>query len=362
MANYHHPAYLPPKLDYGEFTKELARAQYAVGLLQGSQGHIRNAMHLIGPLVAKEAAVSSKIEGTQSTSSDVYIYDAGGRPKYSDTPVVSNYRTSMLDAIHTLQKGHKLTSHVIKGLHGTLLRGVRHKGPLGAFREKPVWIAEREGDPIEKALYIPPEHVHVGSYVNNLLKYIENETGELNLVKAGVAHYQFEAVHPFEDGNGRIGRLLIPLILFYKGELSLPVVYSSGYFEARPQEYRGALRVVDRTGKYEQWLKFFFNAITEQANETIDLINRIKKLHEDLKNKYEASKSPYISRVIDFLFDKPVLSVPIVQSNLNIKVRLTATRIIDQLVKDEIIEVVRGQKGPGGTKLYAFRELLKIIR
>src|SRR5260221_2890133 len=114
---YHHPEYLPVKLDYGVFAKELATAQYSIGLLQGSQGKLKNAMHLIGPLVAKEAAVSSKIEGTQSTSSDVYIFDAGGRPAYSDTPVVSNYRSAMIDAIKSIKDGQKLSAHLIRSLH-----------------------------------------------------------------------------------------------------------------------------------------------------------------------------------------------------------------------------------------------------
>src|SRR5271154_37118 len=99
-VKHHHPANLPARLDYGVFAKELAEAQYAIGLLQGSQGRLQNVMHLIGPLVAKEAAVSSKIEGTQSTSSDIYLFDAGGQPAHTDTPVVSNYRAAMLDAIH----------------------------------------------------------------------------------------------------------------------------------------------------------------------------------------------------------------------------------------------------------------------
>jgi len=358
---HHHPDMLPPNLDYGIFAKELAEAQYSIGLLQGSQGRIQNAMHLIGPLVAREAAVSSKIEGTQSTSSDIYIYDAGGQPTYLDTPVVSNYRTAMLDAIHSLKSGNNLTAHLIKSLHGTLLKDVRHKGTIGSFREGDVWIAERDGDPIEKALYIPPENVHVNSYVENILKYIEQIDGDITLVKAGVVHYQFEGVHPFDDGNGRIGRLLIPLILFYKGELSLPIVYSSGYFEARPNEYREALRIVDQTGKYEEWLKFFFRAITEQSKETMSLIERIQALHNETQARYENSKSPYMSRFINYLFDSPVFSLPAMQKKLSLA-RMTAVRLMTQLQDDKIIEEVDGLKGPAGSKLYSFDRLLYIIR
>ncbi len=358
---HHLPEYLPPKLDYGKFAKELATAQYAIGLLQGSQGGVKNAMHLIGPLVAREAAVSSKIEGTQSTSSDIYIYDAGGKPTFSDTPVVSNYRIAMLDAIHGIKVGGQLTSQLIKSLHGTLLKGVRHKGALGAFRSDKVWIAERATDPIEKALYVPPEHIHIPAYMDNILKYIEDDEGDMPLVKAGVIHYQFEAVHPFEDGNGRIGRLLIPLVLHYKGDLSLPIVYSSGYFEARPDEYREALRKVDSSGEYEGWLRFFFSAITEQAKETLHLIESIKTLHKEIQSKYETSKSPYMSRFIDFMFDSPIFTIPKLQEKLGLKARLTAVRFVEQLQKDGIVEEILDQKGNAGAKLYAFYKLLGII-
>lgn len=360
---HHHPKYLPAALDYGKFAKELAEAQYALGLLQGSLGRLQNPMHLIGPLVAKEAAVSSKIEGTQSNSSDIYLYDAGGRPAYQDTPVVSNYRTSMMAAIQAIKDGQPLSIGLIKSLHEILLRDVRHKGLLGDFRNDKVWIAEKKNDPIEVALYVPPEHVHVRSYMENILKYVEaSGDTDVNIVKAGMAHYQFEAVHPFEDGNGRIGRLLIPLILYYKNELSLPVVYSSGYFEARPDEYRDALRKVDRTGEYELWIKFFLRAITAQAKETLGLVEAIHSLNTNLKKKYESSKSPYIVRVIDFLFDKPVFSIPVLikDENVNLQSRLTAVRLVELLEKDDVIEVT-DEKGPGGAKLYAFKPLLDLL-
>ena len=361
-VTHNHPLRLPVELDYGVFAKELAKAQYMVGLLQGSQGRLQNAMHLIGPLVAREAAVSSKIEGTQSTSSDIYIFDAGGFPAHGDTPVVSNYRSAMFEAISRLNLGQKLTSSLIKSLHGTLLQGVRHKGTIGVFRSEPVWIGEREGDPIEKALYLPPEHFHVDSYIENLVGYIESDDFDMTLVKAGVVHYQFEAVHPFVDGNGRIGRLLIPIILFYKGELSLPIVYSSGYFEARPSEYRQALRTVDKTGKYEEWLKFFFSAISDQAKETLKLVDLIQNLHDETKKKYETSKSPYMSRLVDFLFIYPIFTLPIVQEKLKLKNRLTVNRLIIQLVKDKTISELENQRATFGAKLYAFDKLLRIIK
>lgn len=359
-VKHHMPQYFPVTLDYGQFARELAEAQYAIGLLQGSQKILRNSMHLIGPLVAKEAEVSSKIEGTQSTSTDVFLYAAGGKATHEDTPVVSNYRTAMFEAIDAISGRHKITKGLIKSLHKTLLTGVRYKGKLGDFRDCDVWIAEKEGDPIEKALYVPPQPVHVTSYIDNIIDYIDTKDSDINLVKAGVVHYQFEAVHPFEDGNGRIGRLLIPLILFYKGELSLPIVYSSGYFEARPNEYRNALREVDKTGKYEPWLKFFFKAIAEQARETLKLVDEIRILNEKLKKLYETSKSPYMLRLIDLLFETPVVSAPYVNKKLGIPSRMTTSRLIERLVEDAILTEV-DQKGSGGTSLYIFTDLIKII-
>lgn len=358
---YHMPEYLPVDLDYGLFARELAEAQYAIGLLQGSQKTLQNSTHLIGPLVAKEAEVSSKIEGTQSTSRDVFVYAAGGKATHEDTPVVSNYRTAMFDAIDAITSRHRITKSLIKALHKTLLEGVRYKGKLGDFRDCDVWIAEKEGDPIEKALYIPPNHVHVTGYIDNLIEYIDSKvSNDITLVKAGIIHYQFEAVHPFEDGNGRIGRLLIPLVLFYKGELSLPIVYSSGYFEARPDEYRSALRAVDETGKLEPWLKFFFKAISEQAQETLRLIEEIRSLNETLKKRYETSKSPYMLRLVDLLFESAVVSQPYINKKLGIPSRMTSSRLIEQLVADKVLREV-DQKGQGGASLYIFTDLIKII-
>lgn len=360
-VKHHKPKFLPPKLDYGKFAKELASAQYAIGLLQGSQKTLHNASHLIGPLVAKEAEVSSKIEGTQSTSKDIYLFDAGGKPRHVDTPVVSNYRLAMSNAVIGVKQRKRITKTLIKQLHSTLLTGVRNKGRLGEFRNDDVWIAEKEGDPINKALYVPPEHMHIDPYIENILEYIEKDKDDLNLVKAGVIHYQFEAVHPFEDGNGRIGRLLIPLILFYNGELSLPIIYSSGYFEARPNQYRQALRDVDTTGEFEPWLKFFLVAIAEQAKDTLKLIDSIQALNIELRKKYEATKSPYMHRLIDFLFEQPVISPAAVRRGLNIPNRMTALRLVDSLCDDGVLTKLEGEKGPGGTELYLFTDLLDLI-
>lgn len=359
-VHHHHPKYLPIKLDYRVFARELGEAQYAIGRLEGAQSKLKNASHLISPLIAREAEVSSKIEGTQSSTSDIYLYSAGGKPEHKDTPVVSNYRHAMSMAIQNIQHGQKLSEHLIKTAHGILLKDVMHKGLIGAYRSGDVWIAEKENDPIEKALYVPPEKIHVPSYMENILEYMEHDN-ELLLLKTALIHYQFEAVHPFEDGNGRIGRLLIPLILYYKKELSLPIIYISGYFEANSDAYRHHLRQVDKTGRYEDWVKFYLTAVKSQSNETLRLVEAIHHLNLELKMKYETSKSPYLGRLIDYLFESPVFTIPQAMKALSLSGRLTVTRLIDQLVKDGVLEEVVGQRGAGGTKLFAYFELLALI-
>ncbi len=145
----------------------------------------------------------------------------------------------------------------------------------------------------------------VESHIDNLLDYIENGV-EDPLTRAALAHYQFEAIHPFEDGNGRVGRLLIPLILFENKRMSLPILYMSGYFDAHRDEYRAALRHADMTQQYELWLKFFFRSVSAQAEETLALITRINTLYEETEGKVEGSKSPYLHNFLAYMFEHPV--------------------------------------------------------
>ena len=159
-TQHHKPDFLKTsksELNYSQFAEEYEQAIYSLGLLEGSQKNLQNPDLLISPLSAKEAAVSSKIEGTVSTVSDVFLYEAGGKPDELDTIQVVNYRRAMQYAIDELKAGRKITSHLIESLHATLFKGVGHKGNFGKYRENTVWVAEKRTDPIEKAIYIPPE-------------------------------------------------------------------------------------------------------------------------------------------------------------------------------------------------------------
>lgn len=357
----HHPEKLLNlglSLDYNKFAKELADAQYSLGLLQGLQKKLQNSSLLISPLTAKEAAVSSSIEGTQSTVSDVFLYEAGGQPRHSDAMQVANYRMAMNFAIDELKKGRQISLHLIKTLHQILLKNVRHKGKLGDFRMKPVWIAEKMGDPIEKAIYIPPEYHFVIDYIENLLSYIENGK-ENTLIKAGIAHYQFEAVHPFEDGNGRIGRLLIPLVIYYKRKLDLPILYLSGYFDAHRDEYLNALHQVDETGNYEIWLAFFFKSVAEQLKETQKLVENIYSLHDNILEKFGTGKSPYLLPFVEALFKVPIFTIPQIKNSVKASSNITLKRLIKFFQEKNLIVELSIRRNR--FKIFKFKPLLDLL-
>lgn len=360
--NYGKPIYIGKNtlpLDFNIFGEYLSEAKYSLGLLEGSQRKLQNPNLLISPLVAKEATVSSKIEGTQSTVSDVYLYDAGGKPKHSDTVQVNNYRKAVMHAVLELEKGRPLSLGLIKELHKILLEGVRYKGKLGEFRKCQVWIAEKEGDPIEEALYVPPEPQLINDYMDDFIYFIENDKNSA-IIKAGIAHYQFEAVHPFEDGNGRLGRLLIPLILLYEKKISTPILYLSGYFESHRDEYMNSLRTTDNTGDYEKWLSFFTKSVSEQLKDTQNLIDDLYELYNRIKEEFSKSKSPFINSFLDFVFEKPMFTVSMAKKGTGIKSNPTAVSLIREFQrKGFIVELpVRHSKG---AKVYAFNPLIKLL-
>ena len=327
--------------------------------MEGSQKKLHNSELLISPLTAKEAAVSSKIEGTISTVSDVFLHEAVGITRHPDVAEVANYRTAMQFAIKELKNKQILSKHLIRSMHEILLRDTRHKGALGAFRKGNVWIGKKISDPIEKAIYVPPEAHFVDEYIDDLLEYLKNGK-ESVLVKAGVAHYQFEAVHPFEDGNGRIGRLMIPLVLHHNNRLSKPILYISGYMEANRDEYIEILHSVDESGKMELWLKFFFKSVAAQLRETQELVSGIYTLYDSIKFRFDTSKSPYLVSFLDFIFKCPVFTVPMILEDTKISSNLTAKRLIKIFIEQKYL--VEMPERFHRAKVYRFKPLLDLLK
>jgi len=345
------PQNLPVKLDLTNLIKELREAAFELGRLDGHKD-LPNPSLLIAPLTTKEATVSSKIEGTRSTVADVFLYESEKESKYSDTIEVANYKAATLWAMRVL-KDRKLNLSFIQELHSMLLTGARGEAKKGKFREEQVFIG-KEGTTIEQATYIPPEPIFIRDCMENLENYILNDNEDA-LIKAAIIHYQFEAIHPFSDGNGRIGRLIIPLYFYQIGLLYQPILYLSGYFERNRDQYIDILHKVDETKKYEEWVKFFLISVKEQAKETQLIIDKIRMLFTKTQEKTDIVKSPYIAKVLNFIFKKPVFNTK--ELSLEIKAnRITALRLIKRLIGLGILEVVPKKKG-----IYIFRDLIKIL-
>jgi len=353
MKSYHPPK-LPIKLNFAYFAKELGEASFELGKLDGRQRDLPNASLLISPLSAKEATVSSKIEGTKSTVSDVFLYESGEVAKYPDTVEVFNYRMATLWATKNL-KNRKFNLAFIKELHSNLLKNTRGEQKRGEFRKEQVFIGTK-GATIEQASYIPPEPFLVLDYMENLEKYILSNQ-ENYLIKAAIIHYQFEAIHPFFDGNGRIGRLIIPLLLYQKDLLYQPILYLSGYFNKHRDRYIDTLHLVDINKNYDEWVKFFLISVKEQAKETQSLIQRMWDLFQVVNQKTEVIKSPYIAKTINFIFKKPIFTAKELNSELKAD-RATVSRLTKRLIQLQVISSLFPKRKKA---LFLFRDLFKLL-
>jgi Fic family protein len=357
---YGDPPTLPVSLSPAYYYRQLESASYALGKLQIAHGKLANSDHLIKPLLTREASVSSKIEGTITDSKDVYVLDATGKPPKKDTPVVANYREALKLATQLNKNGgSKLTDHTIRQLHSVLLKDTDHKGELGKYRNVAAWIGENENTPIEQALYVTPHHTQLSARMENLLAYV-NTADESPLVKVAIFHYMFEAIHPFEDGNGRIGRMLIPSLLHNLGLLTQPVLYTSQYFEKNKDLYRENLRIVDKSGDLTSWIIFFLESLVRQSEISVALVDRMLALNTELHNTYAGEQSPNIRRIVDYIFENPVFVLKDVFTSLRIT-RLTAQVLVDKLIGDGVIEKYEGITGKHGATVYLYTPLLNLI-
>lgn len=249
------PPNLPPEIDYTSLIKEIGRAHNALGGLNGSLVNIPNPDLLTTPLLTKEAVLSSRIEGTQATLEDVFKYEAEEEiseegEKEKDIREIINYRRAMRTAIEEL-KNRPIGENLIKKLHYDLLNSVRGTNKdRGNLRRMQVYIG-LPGASIEDAIYVPPPITELAPLLSNWEKYTNSEQEKDPLVQIGVVHYQFEAIHPFMDGNGRIGRLLIPLFLYQRKFLSYPLLYISEFFEDNRKDYYNLLNCVSEKGDWE---------------------------------------------------------------------------------------------------------------
>ena len=318
---------------------------------------------LLTPLSRREAVLSSKIEGTEATLEEVLTYEAEPRPestpKHSDIQEILNYHRAMSFAQNKLEK-RPISLNLVKDLHHVLMDSVRgHNRGRGELRTVQNWIGP-PGCTIEEAIYIPPPFDKLPETLDNFEKYIHCDERD-PLVQIALIHAQFELIHPFVDGNGRVGRILIPLFLFEKELISRPAFYLSAFLEANRDEYYGLLQMISSSGDLDDWIIFFLKAIAEQAIADTNRARQISSLYEEMKQEIaRITRSQFAVQALDTMFAWPVFGTPQFAERSGIP-KMSASRMLNQLDLAKVIKVLRRGLGRRPT-IYSFPRLLDIVR
>lgn len=352
----------PPELDSvwdKDFALQLAATQGAISGLSQAVPLLLNPELLKQPLLDKEAESSSKLEGTQASAEDVYKSALVTIPeKTNDVLETRNYRRALESGVELI-KTTSLNQSVIKQVHQILMDGVRGqvKNP-GKYRAKEVWIGQK-GTGIGEARYVPPDAIHIPQMMEKLESFIQD--GSLHpLVACGIIHHRFEAIHPFEDGNGRTGRLVVTLYLLKTGMLAAPILYPSGYFEKNRTEYMDALHAVDMNQDWYSWLMFFLKGIQTQAGLSLTIARDIDKLFKDDRDLIQGTSAHLgLLRVLEYCFVQPYISVSLVARALDIPPQ-TVRRYIATLEDRGILRL--GEVLSRNERVYENHALLDLLR
>lgn len=340
------PAPLPPEppLALEALAPLLSQADQAVGRLDGVSQTLPNADLFVAMYVRREAVLSSQMEGTQSTLDDVLAFELGSEPGGlpQDVEEVVNYVRAMNQGINRLAS-LPMSKRLIREIHAELMQGVRgeDKQP-GEFRRIQNYIAS-EGAPIARASFIPPPPDIMERALDDFERFLHDDETLPALVRCAVAHAQFETIHPFLDGNGRVGRLLITLLLCERGVLHKPLLYLSYYLKRHRSEYYDRLTAIRERGGWEAWVKFFLLGVEETADEAAATARRIIEMREAHRALVRARGfSPSTARLVDGrLFERPLVSVALVSTMLDVSFA-TANRVLRELASAGIVEEITG--------------------
>lgn len=350
------PNRLPVRIEAAELVPIALDAGLAVGRLSGLGQDMVAARILSAPLMRREASLSSKIEDTIATPEEVALYEAGQLGASSDTVEVSNYRRALF---HALQSPLPICMRLVREMHAILLENVRgedrHPGEIRRIQN---WIG---GDPssFASARFVPPPPETLAELLSNLEKFWNGEIGQLHpLIALGVAHYQFETIHPFGDGNGRLGRLLIVVSLVREGFLPAPLMYVSEHFERHRQRYYDLLLRVSTHGDWVSWIRFFLEGISIQATHSADRIERITQERRRVITILSEQNAPgRIHQLVDEFIIRPVMRASDVVRLLGVK-DPTARSYIERL---EALGFIRERTGGDYAKVWAATPILDII-
>lgn len=338
----------------------LSRADQALGRLDGLTQTLPNPDLFVAMYVRREAVLSSQIEGTQSTLDDVLDFelDAQGRELPKDIEEIVNYVHAMNYGLNRLAK-LPLSQRLIREIHGELLTGVRGaKRSPGEFRSSQNWIGEA-GAPLSKAAFVPPPVPEMKQALNNLERFMHQEGDLPVVIHCGLVHAQFETIHPFLDGNGRVGRLLITFLLCYRGILHRPLLYLSLYLKKHRSEYYDRLMAVREDGHWEGWLEFFLRGVAETAEEatnTAHAIVNLREKHRSLIQGQDLGLNGF--RLLDLLFQRPLVNVNLVKERLKVAF-VTANKLINQFEDLRLLEETTGGRR---NRRYRYTTYLNLFR
>ncbi len=364
-VDYHYEQFPPKQLNYENFVDGLIKATDAIARYDQMLKNMHNSEILLAPLRNQEAVISSRMEGTVSTMDEILKYEADHEGEATETLNVRSevietilYQRALTAAQKAMNDGYPISQSMIKAIHQRLLsfgRGAK-KSP-GEFKTEQNYLADRNK---KKILFVPirPEKLQDGLDV--LFEYISNNT-EPALIKSAMTHIEFEALHPFKDGNGRIGRMLITLMLWKSGTISAPHFYVSGYFEENKDEYIDTMRRASETGNWDEWCSFFLTAIEQQAIRNLAIAENIRELYEEMKQIFsDTLSSKWSVTALDFVFTNPVFRNNKFTSNSGISAA-TAARFTRTLLDEGIIRTVEEASGRRPA-LYSFESLMNLVR
>lgn len=364
-AQYEYRSFLPSLINHPWVIADPAllqlqsQADRALGELNAFSQLVPDVDFFIQMYVAKEATYSSRIEGTQTNVEDAFKDAADVAPeKRDDWAEVQNYIHALNYAVARLET-LPLSNRLLREAHATLLQGVRGatKQP-GEFHTSQNWI----GVSLKNAVFVPPHHERVGELMSDLEKFLHDDTHYVSpLLKIAIAHYQFETIHPFLDGNGRLGRLLVPLFLASEQILAKPALYLSDYFERNKTAYVDHLMAVRQGNHLREWLLFFLHGVAETAQSSIAVFKSILLLKEridrDVLPRFGVRRQENAQQLMRYLYRKPVIDVKTVAEFLEIAPN-TASSLVDDFVSYGVLAEITGQRR---NRLFVFREYLGLF-
>ena len=355
------PSPLPPNPELNinsDIVKKLVEANRDLVRLDTAAKLIPNVELFISMYVRKEALISSQIEGTQCTLDDILDPDIDGNSNLDVCDVI-NYVRACTFAINRLNK-LPLCNRLLREIHGELLAGVRgqEKNP-GEFRRSQNWIGAANCS-LREARYIPPNVEDMNDALNDLERYMNDGDDYDPLIRIALIHYQFETIHPFLDGNGRVGRLMILLYLMEQGYISKPIIYISYFFKKNQIEYYDRISEVRRSGNYEQWIAFFLEAVSAAAKDSLATVEKLSELHDRNSGKLPITTrtNDNVRRVFDYIEQYPIIDIKRTAAALEVSYN-TVSAAVGKLVH---VGILKETTNAARNRVFAYEEYLKILR